>query len=363
MCEICFNKKPYWRKSMSCLAAKQFHEELSLKNILTTILENLGVSKKGTVDLISLLDTHIELIIDKNDSNLFKFKNTEINFDFGEGVNEKITSSHIMIYLNDSLELRKLELYFINSVDQYQIIAEYNNDFEFINFKYDDSEHVKEQKKLIKMAETQRKEKIIKAIVDGRIEKNKIIINALKEKLHFLIYSPEHFEYVCTNYLLTGAEYVEWKVDNQYTFTISYHNEGNLMKVQTNIFRTGITDTVANFTEKAVITFNKNMKIESFQFILKKVKIGQYCIHFFNLDKNFEVESFKKTSSINKKIIVDECNNVGLSLKDYSAILKLQLPESLDIYETLPEINIPSAYDFNSEDFKKRLLIAEMLLF
>jgi hypothetical protein len=162
--------------------------------------------------------------------------------------------------------------------------------------------------------------------------------------------------------LLTGAEYIEWKVDNQYTFTISYHNEGNLMTVQTNIFKTGITDNIANFTEKAIITFDKDMKIESFQFILKKVKIGQYFIHFFDLDKNFEVKSFKSTASINKKIESDESNNVGLSLKDYSAILKLKLTESLDIYEILPEIIVPSAYDFNSEDFKKRLLIAEMLL-
>lgn len=63
---------------MSYSAARQHHEKTSLKDVLTTILDNFGVSKQGTQQLISLLDTHSESVIDKNDKYLFKFDNNEI---------------------------------------------------------------------------------------------------------------------------------------------------------------------------------------------------------------------------------------------------------------------------------------------
>jgi len=86
MFENYLNKLPYRRESMSYSPIRQFHQEPSLKDVLTTILDNLRVSKQGTVGLVSLLDTDIKLITNENDNNLFKFKTTEINYDFGDGM-------------------------------------------------------------------------------------------------------------------------------------------------------------------------------------------------------------------------------------------------------------------------------------
>lgn len=54
--------------------------------------------------------------------------------------------------------------------------------------------------------------------------------------------------------------------------------------------------------------------------------------------------------------------HTGITFEELVYILKFKLSDNDGIYEIIPEIIMPSAYDFNSEDFKKRLLIAEMLL-
>lgn len=53
-----------------------------------------------------------------------------------------------------------------------------------------------------------------------------------------------------------------------------------------------------------------------------------------------------------------------LPLNELFQMIKLESIDNLDVIkqitEILPELKIPSAYDFNSEDFKQRLLLVEM---
>ena len=197
---------------MSYSAARQHHEKTSLKDVLTTILDNFGVSKQGTQQLISLLDTHSESVIDKNDQYLFKFDNNEIKFDFGSNINEAIKSSCIMIYLNESFEMKKIELHFLTDNSKEIVIANYNSDYEFIDLKYDNPEmrKIKERIKIEyeqqELQKLERQKQMEEAILFTRIEKNKKVINAIQSKLKFLN-DEKDFEFICNNFLLKGVKY------------------------------------------------------------------------------------------------------------------------------------------------------------
>lgn len=208
---------------MSYSAARQHHEKTSLKDVLTTILDNFGVSKQGTQQLISLLDTHSESVIDKNDKYLFKFDNNEIKFDFGSNINEAIKSSCIMIYLNESFEMKKIELHFLTDNSKEIVIANYNSEYEFIDLKYDNPEmrKIKERIKIEyeqqELQKLERQKQMEEAILFTRIEKNKKVINAIQSKLKFLN-DEKDFEFICNNFLLKGVKYDDWSINANKNF-------------------------------------------------------------------------------------------------------------------------------------------------
>lgn len=351
---------------MSCIAVRQAHEETSLKDVLTTVLENFGVSEQETEQLICLLDTHSASIVDENDKYLFKFENNEIKFDFGSHINKAIKSSCIMIYLNDLFDMKKIELYFFAENSKEIVIANYNSNYEFIDLKYDNPEmrKVKERIRIEQeLQKLERKKQMEEAILFSRIEKNKKIIDAIKSKLRILNDTSNDFEYVCNNFLLNGVEYKEWNINNHKKFTIWESNKEKKLSISTNIFNTGIFPVNSSFfIQRCDILFDEDMKISNFNFIIKQVKMGDYWMYSFDLDSNFNLIKFNRFDMINKKMksTGEICDSI--TFEELVFILKFKLSNNDGIYEIIPEVIVPSAYDFNSEDFKKRLLIAEMLL-
>lgn len=346
--------------------ARQYHEEISLKDILTTILEDFGVSKKGTEELICLLDTNIDSVIDANDKYLFKFKNTEIQFDFGTPINEAIISSYIMIYLNDSFEMKKIELHFCTDNSNDIIIANYNSEYEFINLKYDTPEmkkikdRIKFEHEQHELQKLERQKQMEEDILFTRIEKNKKVINAIQSKLKFLN-DEKYFEFICNNFLLKGVKYEEWSINANKKFQI--FQSAKELSIHTNIFNTGIVPNNSSFfVQKCKISFDSDINISNFEFIIKQVKLGDCFMYVFEIDPDFNLKSFRRMDMINKKIQSNEYNCNGLIFEELVSILKFKLSNNDAIYEVIPEVVIPSAYDFNSEDLKKRLLIGEMLL-
>jgi hypothetical protein len=351
---------------MSCIAAKQSHEETSLKDVLTIVLENFGVSEQGTEQLICLLDTHSESIIDENDKYLFKFENNEIKFDFGSHINEAIKSSYIMIYLNESFDMKKIELHFFTENSKEIVIANYNSNYEFIDLKYDNPE-MRKIKERIKIAHEQhelqkleRQKKMEEDILFTRIEKNKKIIDAVQSKLNFLN-DEKDFEFICNNFLLKGVKYDDWSINANKKFQI--FESAEKLSINTNIFNTGIFPNNSScFIQKCKISFDSDINISNFEFIIKQVKLGDFFMYVFEIDPDFNLKSFRRMDMINKKVQSNEYNCNGFTFEELVFILKFKLSDNDGIYEIIPEVVIPSAYDFNSEDFKKRLLIAEMLL-
>lgn len=352
---------------MSYSAARQHHEKTSLKDVLTTILEDFGISKQGTQQLISLLDTHTEAVIDKNDQYLFKFDNNEIKFDFGSNINEAIKSSCIMIYLNESFDMKKIELHFFTENSKEIVIANYNSDYEFIDLKYDNPEmrKIKERIKIEceqqELQKLERQKQMEEAILFTRIEKNKKVINAIQSKLKFLN-DEKDFEFICNNFLLKGVKYDDWSINANKKFQIFESAEKFL--INTNIFNTGIFPNNSSFfIQKCKISFDSDIKIKGFNFTIKQVKIGNYWIYSFDLDSDFNLNKVCRIDmATGQQMKTHEDYCTGITFEELVYILKFKLSDNDGIYEIIPEIIMPSAYDFNSEDFKKRLLIAEMLL-
>lgn len=353
---------------MSYNSAMQTKKERSLKDVLTTILDDFGISKQGVEQLICLLDTNIESIIDENDKFLFKFKNTEIQFDFGEQINNSIKSSYIMIYLNNFLDLKKIELHFLTDKGEDVIIANYNSDYEFVNLKYDNpetrkiKERLKIEHEMNELKKLEKQKKMEEDLLLARIEQNKKIISAIQEKLTFLNDNENDFEYICNNFLLTGCQYEEWKINNFKKFSLFESAKG--LSIDTNIFNTDIFPKNSNYVvQKCKISFDSDMKIASINFIIKQIKVGNYWMYSFDLDSNFNLNKVcRMDMATGQKMKINEQHCSGITFEEIVSILKFKLSDNDMIYETIPEVVVPSAYDFNGEDFKKRLLIAEMLL-
>ena len=352
---------------MSYSAVRQSYEETSLKDILAVILVTFGVSKQETDNLVSLLDTQSKSIIDENDNYLFKFENNEIKFDFGSGINDGIKSSCIMIYLNDSFDMKKIELHFFTDNSKEIVIANYNSNYEFIDLKYDNpemrqiKERIKIEREKHELQKLERQKKMEEDILFTRIEKNKKIINAIQSKLKFLN-DEKDFEFICNNFLLKGSKYEEWSINSNKKFQI--FESAEKFSINTNIFNTGIVPNNSSlFIQKCKISFDSDINISSFEFTIKQVKLGDFFMYVFYIDPDFNLKSFRRMDMIDKKVQSNENHCNGLTFEELIYILRFQLSDNHDIYEIIPEIIVPSAYDFNSEDFKKRLLIAEMLLF
>lgn len=348
---------------------KDRNEDIYLKETLTTVLDNLGVSHQEIANLLCSVDDKIEYL---EDTNLFKFNNTEIVFDFGIEINKKITSSSIMIYLNNSLEFKTIEVHFLIDTDEL-IIVYYNNNFEFVNFKHKDFKMnekrelliiAAEQKKKIAMEAEENREKNEKKLqndlVIKRTDDNRKIIKSLQEKLHLFQYDVRDFDYICNKFLLTNVPYDNWKIDSDRTFMLYDKTK----KLSTTILRSGIVPISSkSFCEKCDIEFDDNLNIIAIEFKIKQITLGDYYIYVFKLDANFNIKDSCLIEVINKKIRSSDYSYNKFVFKDLVSILKFKLSENPYIYEVIPEVIVPSVYDFNSEDFKKRLLIAEMLLF
>lgn len=128
-----------------------------------------------------------------------------------------------MIYLNESFEMKKIELHFLTDNSKEIVIANYNSEYEFIDLKYDNPEmrKIKERIKIEyeqqELQKLERQKQMEEAILFTRIEKNKKVINAIQSKLKFLN-DEKDFEFICNNFLLKGVKYDDWSINANKNF-------------------------------------------------------------------------------------------------------------------------------------------------
>lgn len=131
-----------------------------------------------------------------------------------------------------------------------------------------------------------------------------------------------------------------------------------------------------NVSHSLLIGFKRGKIIGiRFNFKMKRYNLGMYLGDHYNaptfINVSIYVDVLKGTPMSYRAEIIYPLEKKSytntLSLTDFFKMLKLECiddPEVLkEINAILPELRIPSAYDFTSADFKDRLLLIEMLQF
>ena len=121
------------------------------------------------------------------------------------------------------------------------------------------------------------------------------------------------------------------------------------------IFENGIFKEV-NVTLELVAK-NQAVYIERMDQPPKRIDISIHLDMQSNMKMNYTAYliSFKNTIA----------HHNSLPLHDLFKLIRLEIIDDLDVIkqitEILPELKIPSAYDFTSDDFKQRWLLVEMI--
>lgn len=139
-----------------------------------------------------------------------------------------------------------------------------------------------------------------------------------------------------------------------YTGIVSQHSPIDLKK---------IVDRTLPYRESCFINFDNSQNITEVMFeIIKRTPSGVDSVRLY-LDKDFNLFDFswqskKKFAPFTNKVF----NFKDLPLSDIISFLKLQFNINENLIELFPELTIPSAYNFNADEFKDRLELANMLL-
>lgn len=112
------------------------------------------------------------------------------------------------------------------------------------------------------------------------------------------------------------------------------------------------------FIPRLFIEFDVNFNINSISIGFLNMSTSKRAEFTFN--KNFDFIKFTLNSYIDNTHITKD-DNFLLSLEDELFILKLKLIPVGIINEILPEFNVPSAYDFKSDNFNERLKLFEII--
>jgi hypothetical protein len=113
------------------------------------------------------------------------------------------------------------------------------------------------------------------------------------------------------------------------------------------------------------ISFDTSTKITKITFVFQLKAVDRYKItqDIISFDQDLNLKKYEKKHYVDHNITIDVVPTYGLSNRDFFFLLNLKFCPHNEINDVLPELTTPSAYDFNSIDFKNRLNTAEMLLF
>lgn len=85
-------------------------------------------------------------------------------------------------------------------------------------------------------------------------------------------------------------------------------------------------------------------------------------VYIFELNNQFEFIKIKKKVTGDNELDTFMQQDRGLSIYDELELIAFKTRTfNKEFYDMLPEINIPSAYDFNSDDFNNRLILVKMI--
>lgn len=314
-----------------------------IKNSLTYVLKTLGAS-----------DSFITTSLDKIESEClsYSFPNDFMNADFGDDVNKSITSSTIIIHFNSSVALYKVHAEFRNELEKSTMIMIYNADMEFVDYQFKE--------------DIPSRYKYYQTLCDMEFELKRSLIAQLK-RLTTVFRCDESLleKFFDQIYLTKNHDYISVGKNNKNRkFDLSYHDKK--FKIKTNIFSVDVYYfNSSKFDMTCDISFDTSTKITKITFVFQLKAVDRYKItqDIISFDQDLNLKKYEKKYFADKHIKIDLIPTNGLSNEDFYFLLNLKFCPHPEIHDILPELMNPSAYNFNSIDFKNRLNTAEMLLF
>lgn len=314
-----------------------------IKNTLNYVLKTLGAS-----------DSFITTSLDNIDSEClsYSFSNDFMNADFGDDVNKSITSSTIITHFNSSVALYKVHVEFRNELEKSTMIMIYNADMEFVDYQFKE--------------DIPSRHKYYQTLCDMEFELKRSLITQLK-RLSTVFSCDESLleKFFDQIYLTKNHDYTSVGKNNKNRkFELSYHDKK--FTIKTNIISVGIDYfNSSKFDMRCDITFDTTTKIKKITFFYQSKSIDRYKMtqNIMSFDYDLNLIKYEKKHYVDHNITINMIPTYGLSNQDFFFLLNLKFCPHNEINDVLPELMTPSAYDFNSIDFKNRLNTAEMLLF
>lgn len=116
--------------------------------------------------------------------------------------------------------------------------------------------------------------------------------------------------------------------------------------------------------EQAEIYFDEYQKIQKVIFSsIYNIDNRTFTSKSLFINSNFEGISFELKSTNDRRPSEQHYNLHNIDLKEIMSVINLKHSNNAQVYDLLPELFIPSAYDFNSDSFTNRLGLAQILEF
>jgi len=314
-----------------------------IKNSLTYVLKTLGASDYFITTSLSEIDSECLS---------YSFANDFINADFGDDINKSITSSTIITHFNNSAALYKVHVEFRDDVKKSTMIMIYNADMEFVDYQFkDDIQGMHKYYQTLCDMEFELKRSLITQL--NKLSTKFRCDESLLEKFFNQIHLSKHYDYSSV-----GLNNKNRK------FSLSYSDKK--FKIRTNIFSIHVNHfNSSKFDSHCEIEFDTSTKIKKVKFIFQSKSVDRFKLtqDIISFDQDLNLKKYEKKYYVDHNITIDVVPTYGLSNQDFFFLLNLKFCPHNEINDVLPELNTPSAYDFNSIDFKNRLNTAEMLLF
>lgn len=116
--------------------------------------------------------------------------------------------------------------------------------------------------------------------------------------------------------------------------------------------------------EQAEIYFDEQQKIQKVIFSsIHSIDHRTFTSKSLFINSNFEGISFELKSTKDRRPSEQHYNLHNIDLKEIMSVINLKHSNNVQVNDLLPELFIPSAYDFNSDSFANRLGLAQILEF
>lgn len=328
----------------SRMANNEKNEELDkVKSILSHVLRELGASDDSISQ--SLLN------INSMDS-IYSFPNNFMIFDFGDDINQSFTSSTVEVHFTSLVALFKVYVKFRNEVEKSTMVLVYNADLNFIDYQFnEDNPGI---------------HKYYKKLCDTEFELKRVLISELNRLSTVFKHDASLLDNFFDQIYLTKNYYYSsvGKNTKNMKFNLSYADQK--FTLYTNVFSIDVDYfNSSNFNISGCVDFDIFTKIKTVTLIFQSISSNRYEIKqdIISFDNNLNLFKYQKKQYVDRELKTENIPVDGIDNQDFLLLLNLKFYKGNEINHILPEIKIPSAYNFYSEDFKNRLDIAKMLLY